>query len=85
MPGLYCLKQSLKQQKKGKKILGFLPLPIFFFCDIETYNHITTTIKKVNVNITMMTEIDVCEKTWTCYDKNDKVVADLVWASARLH
>lgn len=33
----------------------------------------------------MMTEIDVCKKTWTCYDNSDKDVADLVGASARLH
>lgn len=47
MPGLYCLKQSLTQQKKGKKILGFCPSQFSFFCDIATYNNITTTIKKI--------------------------------------
>lgn len=86
MPGLSCLKRSLTQQKKGKKILDFYPSQFSFFCDIATYNHITTKIKKkVNVNIKMMTEIDVCKKTWTCYDNSDKVAADLVGASARLH
>lgn len=85
MPGLYCLKQSLTQQKTGKKILDFCPSQFSSFRDIATYNHITTTIKKVNVNIKMMTKIDVCEKTWTCWDNNDKVVVDLVGASARLH
>lgn len=47
MPGLYCLKQSLTQQKKGKKILDFYPSQFSFFCDIATYNNITTTIKKI--------------------------------------
>ena len=86
MPGLSCLKRSLTQQKKGKKILDFYPSQFSFFCDIATYNHIATKIKKkVNVNKKMMTEIDVCKKTWTCYDNSDKDVADLVGASARLH
>ena len=86
MPGLSCLKRSLTQQKKGKKILDFYPSQFSFFCDIATYNHITTKIKKkkVNVNIKIMTEIDVCKKTWTYYDNSDKVVADLVGTSARL-